>query len=154
MAKQKKFNITGICIPQLHYMVDTSDKINEIIRDYIECDEYFTINRARQYGKSTTLEMLYNRLKTDYLVLDISFEAAEDCFASVYTMVLGVVNKVARALLEYDVPDALTEIWNSPVSTELPLDSLSTKITSFCKASEKGVILMVDEVDKAFYLLQ
>ena len=149
MAKQKKFNITGICIPKLHYMVDTGDKVDKIIGDYIECDEYFTINRARQYGKSTTLEMLYNRLKTDYLVLDISFEAAEDCFASVYTMVLGVVNKVARALLEYDVPDALTEIWNSPVSTELPLDSLSTKITSFCKASEKEVILMVDEVDKA-----
>ena len=57
-------------------MVDITDKIDEIIRDYIECDEYFVINRARQYGKSTTLELLYSRLKKDYLVLDISFEAA------------------------------------------------------------------------------
>ena len=61
-------------------MVDISGKIDEIVRDYIECDEYFTINRARQYGKSTTLALLYNRLKENYLVLDISFEAAEDCF--------------------------------------------------------------------------
>ena len=53
--KQKKFNVTGICIPRFHYMVDITDKIDEIIRDYIECDEYFVINRARQYGKSTTL---------------------------------------------------------------------------------------------------
>ena len=78
MRKNKRFNITGICIPELHYMVDTTDKIDEIIHHYIEYDEYFTINRARQYGKSTTLELLYNRLKGDYYVLDISFEAAED----------------------------------------------------------------------------
>ena len=82
MTKQKKFNVTGICIPKLHYMVDTTDIIDEIIRSYITCDAYFTINRARQYGKSTTLELLYHRLEKDYLVLDISFEAAEDCFSS------------------------------------------------------------------------
>ena len=62
MVKRKRFNITGICIPGQHYMVDISGKIDEIVRDYIECDEYFTINRARQYGKSTTLALLYNRL--------------------------------------------------------------------------------------------
>lgn len=149
MAKQKKFNITGICVPDLHYMVDTGDKLNEIIHDYIECNEYFMINRARQYGKSTTLELLYARLKKDYIVLDISFEAAEDCFTSVSAMAQGVVNKISRALAENNVPDQLTEIWNEPVSTELPLDSLSVKISSFCRASEKEVIFMVDEVDKA-----
>ncbi len=149
MVKQKKFNITGICVPDLHYMVDTGDKLNEIIHDYIECNEYFMINRARQYGKSTTLELLYARLKKDYIVLDISFEAAEDCFTSVSAMAQGVVNKISRALAENNVPDQLTEIWNEPVSTELPLDSLSVKISSFCRASEKEVIFMVDEVDKA-----
>lgn len=147
--KRKKFNVTGICIPGQHYMVDITDKIDEIIRDYIECNEYFTINRARQYGKSTTLELLYRRLKKDYLVLDISFEAAEDCFTSIYTMVQGVVNKGFRALSENDVPDTLMEIWNQPVAAELPLDSLSAKISDFCKTSEKEVVLMVDEVDKA-----
>ena len=147
--KQKKFNVTGICIPRFHYMVDITDKIDEIIRDYIECDEYFVINRARQYGKSTTLELLYSRLKKDYLVLDISFEAAEDCFASIHTMAQGVINKIFRALSENDVSNALMEIWNQPVAAELPLDSLSAKISDFCRASEKEVILMVDEVDKA-----
>ena len=120
--KQKKFNVTGICIPRFHYMVDITDKIDEIIRDYIECDEYFVINRARQYGKSTTLELLYSRLKKDYLVLDISFEAAEDCFASIHTMAQGVINKIFRALSENDVSNALMEIWNQPVAAELPLD--------------------------------
>jgi hypothetical protein len=35
-------------------MVDTGEKIETIIREYIEPGEYFVINRARQYGKTTT----------------------------------------------------------------------------------------------------
>ncbi len=53
----KKFNTTGVCIPALHYMVDTSDVLNQIVEEYIENGEYFTINRARQFGKTTTLEI-------------------------------------------------------------------------------------------------
>ena len=61
MAGKKKFNITGLCIPQKHYMADISPKIDQIITQYIENEEYFTINRARQYGKTTILELLYQR---------------------------------------------------------------------------------------------
>lgn len=145
----KKFNITGICIPELHYMVDTNDRIDEIIEKYIEHDEYFAINRARQYGKSTTLELLYHRLKKNYLVLDISFEAADDCFVSMYSLAQGITNKISRVLAVNDVSEDLLEIWKRPIEKELPLDALNEKITRFCKASEKDVILMVDEVDKA-----
>lgn len=149
MAKCRAFNITGICIPELHYMVDMSDRIDAIIKEYIAAGEYFTINRARQYGKSTVLELLYNRLKEEYLVLDISFEAADDCFVSMHTLAQGIVNKIARVLAMSHVPDKLLEIWKKPIGQELPLDALSEKITMFCQASEKEVILMVDEVDKA-----
>lgn len=53
----KEFNVTGTCIPQKHYMVDTSGKIDQIVR-MVEKGNYFTINRARQYGKTTTLASL------------------------------------------------------------------------------------------------
>ena len=56
------FNITGTCIPEKHFMADTSDKLGRIIH-LIEQDAYFTINRARQYGKTTTLMLLWKRLK-------------------------------------------------------------------------------------------
>lgn len=131
MEKKKKFNVTGICIPELHYMVDTSDRIDEIIDKYIACDEYFTINRARQYGKSTTLELLYHRLKEEYLVLDISFEAADDCFASIYTLARGIINKISRVLSMSEVSEELLEIWRRPIAEELPLDALNEKITMF-----------------------
>ncbi len=47
-----------------------------------------------------------------------------------------------------DVEEELMQRWMKPVSRELPLNSLSKKISDFCKFSDREVILMVDEVDK------
>ena len=90
----------------------------------------------------------YQKLKKKYIVLDISFESADDCFTSLYTLAQGFVNKVADALENNDVQEELMQRWMKPVSRELPLNSLSKKISDFCKFSDREVILMVDEVDK------
>lgn len=58
----KEFNTTGTCIPDMHYMVDTKLKLHSII-ELIEKGKYFTINRSRQFGKTTTLLALENTLK-------------------------------------------------------------------------------------------
>lgn len=39
-------------------MVDMSGRIELLIKEYIEKGRYFTINRARQYGKTTMLYLL------------------------------------------------------------------------------------------------
>lgn len=49
----KKFYTAGVCIPEQNYMVDVSGRVDTIIADYIDEGKYFTVNRARQYGKST-----------------------------------------------------------------------------------------------------
>ena len=73
----KKFNTTGLCNPKKHYMVDISEKI-EKIKVLIENEEYFVINRPRQYGKTTTLTVLEKSLNEKYLVIDISFEGTDE----------------------------------------------------------------------------
>ena len=45
----KVFNTTAVCIPEKHYMVDLSERVNEI-KKLVDDGKYFTINRARQYG--------------------------------------------------------------------------------------------------------
>jgi len=62
----RRFNVTGICVPEMHYMVDISEKIEKIFK-LVEAKDYFTINRGRQYGKTTTIGMLEKRLPSDYL---------------------------------------------------------------------------------------
>lgn len=50
----KVFNITADCKPGQHYMVNLDKRLEEI-KKLIDAGQYFTINRARQYGKTTTL---------------------------------------------------------------------------------------------------
>ena len=66
----KKFNTTAVCIPSKHYMVDLSDLV-EAIRKMVDEGEYFTINRARQYGKTTTIAALKRVLEKQYIVLSL-----------------------------------------------------------------------------------
>ena len=69
----KSFNTTAVCIPSKHYMVDISERV-KAIKQMVDAGKYFTINRARQYGKTTTLTALRKALATEYLVLSIDFQ--------------------------------------------------------------------------------
>ena len=145
----KRFCITGTCIPDKNYMVDISGRIDMIIHDYIGSGRYFTINRARQYGKTTTLYMLEQRLKKQYLVISLSFEAVDEYFASLGTLAEGLVMDIAECLKEQNVSENIISEWNEPLSEKFPMRSLGTKITNLCKNCDKRVVLMIDEVDKS-----
>ena len=54
-------------------MVDLSERVKEI-RKLIDDGKYFTINRARQYGKTTTLNALKRRLSSDYEMVGLDFQ--------------------------------------------------------------------------------
>ena len=74
---RKYFNTTGLCYPKEHYMVDMKERL-EAIRKMVDRGEYFAINRARQYGKTTMLHLLAEKLMPDYAVFSIGFEGIED----------------------------------------------------------------------------
>lgn len=144
---KRYFNVTGLCIPEKHYMVDTDNTVKYIIENYIQKDAYFTINRARQYGKTTTLELLRTKLQDEYVIIDISFEGKEDYFTSLNALAEGLFFSF-KTSLSYSCPQ-LAEIFNNKPSSVLPIQDLSEKITTLCNRADKKVILMVDEVDKA-----
>ena len=132
----KRFNTTGNCIPHKHYMVDISEKLKEI-KQLVDDEAYFTINRGRQYGKTTTLSALVTYLADEYTVISLSFEA------------LGGASFVdenifCRQFLTL-VQDKLNE-----KQTEVVVDNfleLNQQLTQLCK--NKKIVLMIDEVDKA-----
>lgn len=145
----KKFNVTGLCIPEKNYMVDISGKINTIITDYIQEGKYFTINRGRQYGKTTTLYLMEQQLKNSYLVIPLSFEACDELFVSLYTLAAGLVRKIGRVLKAQKVEQSIQDDWNQPVVEQFPLDELGERITSLCNSVGRETILIIDEVDKS-----
>jgi Predicted AAA-ATPase. len=145
----KKFNVTGTCIPNKHYMVDTSNKMNKIIK-LIEEEEYFIINRPRQYGKTTTLYLLERLLNEDskYLVISISFEGIGDLiFENEESFSKTFLEIVERSLLFSD--QNLATFLEERESGANNLNKLSQIITEFIIKADKKVVLMIDEVDKS-----
>ncbi|MCB1193467.1 MAG: AAA family ATPase [Leptospiraceae bacterium] len=145
----KEFNITGTCIPDRHFMVDISKKIQQIM-ELVEKGKYFTINRPRQYGKTTTLSNLFHKLKnnSDYLIIRTSFEGlGEDkfkteenfCSTIFYTLSGGLINE----------SEEYKESFRTYGISLKKLEDVSKAITRFIQEQNRKVVLMIDEVDKA-----
>lgn len=145
--KRKKFNTAGLCIPRYHYMADVSDKVNRIKTEYVDQDEYFTINRARQYGKTTILYLLQENLKDSCVVLSISFEGKEEYFTSLRNFAEGL-NISFYKLLRKTAP-GLAAIFQERICQPLAMEEIGDRMTALCEQAGKRVILMIDEVDKA-----
>ena len=141
----KRFNVTGNCIPDENYMVDISGKITQI-RNLIDNSSYFTINRARQYGKTTTLAMLEKAIEDDYTVVSISFQGlGDESFASPERFCMTFTKKIQWALQFTDVEEEYAEKWvDSSIKDFMLLDR---HIAKMCKG--KKIVLMIDEVDQA-----
>lgn len=69
----KRFNVTGLCVPEKHYMVDLTERIRQI-QKMVDAGDYFIINCARQYGKTTTLAALARALHVQKLVISLDFQ--------------------------------------------------------------------------------
>ncbi len=143
----KEFNITGLCLPKEHYMADVSHQLAETT-ELIEKGKYFTINRPRQYGKTTTLYTLMDRLIADnYIVFNISFEGIGDLimndevlFSSRFFKFLSNVANDSAPELKGFLNEKMLEIKN--------IDELGEAITELCAKTDKKVVVLIDEVDK------
>ena len=145
---QKEFNVTGTCIPKRHYMVDTADKLEKVMQ-LVEKGKYFTINRPRQYGKTTTLSRLNKLLeKEGYLPVKISFEGLED---EVWETAQRFCKEFAGMLMDKFLVtgqnDAAT-YWTQCRNRINSLNEFSRAITSFVLKQPQKVVLMIDEVDQ------
>jgi len=140
----KRFNVTGICVPEEHYMVDISGKIAEI-KKLVDNRSYFTINRARQYGKTTTLYEIRRRLSNEYLVVKISFEGlGDESFGSPERFCPAFVKQISSALRFTAATKEYREKWASCKATNF--DELSGHITDMCEDTK--MVLLIDEVDQ------
>jgi hypothetical protein len=146
---EKEFNVTGTCIPEMHYMVDISNKLDLVIK-LIERGKYFVINRPRQYGKTTTLFLLNKALKKnmDYISIKISFEGLGDLiFESEELFSKAFIQTVCNNLMiTYENLANFLEGEKDKVNS---LNDLSSVITKFINKANKKVVLMIDEVDKS-----
>lgn len=128
-------------------MVNISNKLKQI-KELIDNEFYFTINRPRQYGKTTTLNELKKFLKEEYLVISISFEGIGD---SVFDNEKDFCNKFLKIMsksLSITNKEDSERLMNLSENVK-DFEETSEAITKFMEKSQKEVVLFIDEVDKS-----
>ena len=148
----KTFNTTAACIPSKHYMVDLAERMRAI-RQLVDEGKYFTINRARQYGKTTTLIALKHTLEPDYTVIDLSFEGIgnagfsdEGSFVKEFCRLLRRKNRTGLSIPD-DVMIRINTLFSS--ETLVNLGDLFDIFLDWFYGSTEKFVLIIDEVDSA-----
>lgn len=152
----KRFNITGTCFPQWHYMVDLSGRVAEI-KKMVDEGQYFCINRGRQYGKTTTLNALKKALEADYEVYFISFEGLGTAsYESDSHLAYAIMGQFEMAELErgFNVSQPVREIVDQTISKyeqegQIQPNMFSKILSKMCIAAQHPLVLIIDEVDQA-----
>lgn len=120
----------------------------------VDAGQYFTITRARQYGKTTTLQALAEFQKNDYTVISMDFQMLsaskfknENAFSIAFAKTFIKTAKMNHAL----PPSTLLPLKSSLQDNkdELELPELFEYLSDICMEATYPVVLLIDEVDSA-----
>jgi len=124
-------------------MCDISGKVSQIAA-MVERGDYFTINRARQYGKTTVIRQLEKvLLGKGYQVARISFEGIGDTpFENEENFCKNLIDQIATALKNKKINEYI--LWaESKAKTFIEFDAFLNDA-----GKDKKYVLIIDETDK------
>ena len=152
-GSMRRFTTTGVCIPEKHYMVNIEDRLAKI-KKMVDDGKYFVINRARQYGKTTTLVALAKYLSDSCTVLNLSFQGIGAAgFETEQSFVQALCRLVIReAKYGLTLPQQTKSLMNDFISRKnekANLDELFDCLLDWCYTAEKPIVMMIDEIDSA-----
>ncbi len=131
-------------------MVDLTDRLKEV-REMVDAEKYFTINRARQYGKTTLLTALAEYLKEDYEVISLDFQGISYAdFASEQNFVAAFSRQLLMCC--ENMPEDINrefEYYAYNKAGEVTLSALFILLAKMCRGTGKKIVLLIDEVDSA-----
>ena len=157
-VSNRVFNTTGICDPAEHYMVDLTQRLFEV-RKLVDEGKYFTINRARQFGKTTTLHALAEYLSQDYLVISMDFQMQmsdakfrnENSFSQAFARAFENSYLITERGKNQEYQAAFKEftVERQEAGEQFELVELFQALSNLCATIPKKIVLMIDEVDSA-----
>ena len=154
METMRRFNTTGPCFPDEHYMLPALDRLPGI-RALVAGGNYFVIHAPRQTGKTTTLKALVREIneRGDMFALYCTLETLQNATDLDDTMV-KIVKLLRRSALAVPVlaerlgdPDAALSIRQEPGWT---VTAVADALTAICRKADKPVVVFFDEADCLF----
>ena len=130
-------------------MVNLDSRLAQI-KKMVDRGQYFSINKGRQYGKTTILKALREYLKNDYVVISMDFQFVS---TSEFATENSFVKAFARLLwsrYHREMPNEIEEqIKQMKLSLNYVEADLFVTLSEWCEISSKPIVLMIDEVDSA-----
>ena len=146
----KRFNTTGPCFPDEHYMMPALDRLPGI-RELVAGGDYFVVHAPRQTGKTTALKALVSEIN-----------AKGDMFA-LYCTLESLQNRSDPMQINFAIRDLVADNAEmSPFYKAAPgapelceerggvLLAVRTVLQNLCRAIGKPVVVFFDEADCLF----
>ena len=154
----RTFNTTGVCDPEKHYMVPLDQRLAEA-KILVDEGKYFTINRARQFGKTTLLHALTNYLNSDYFVVSMDFQMqmsnakfkSENSFSLAFARAFESsfrLNPKSRQPENAAAIKSFTENYRTDTDC-FELVELFQALSILCSEMSENLVLLIDEIDSA-----
>ena len=143
----KRFNTTGPCFPDEHYMMPALDRLPGV-RELVAGGGYFVVHAPRQTGKTTALQALVREInaKGDMFALYCTLESLQNATdvqmanKIIRELIVGNAKRVRGFPCDGQLPPA-------PVDIGQVMLSVRTVLTDICDIVGKPVVLFFDEAD-------
>lgn len=148
----RTFKTTGACTPDKNYMVDLSSRLRQI-KSMVDQGLYFTVNRARQYGKTTMLTALRPYLAPQYEVISLDFQGiSSGGFDTESSFIKALCRQILQKQKRTNKPGGIMarmKELTDRADAGLVLDELFAVFNDWCDQAEKPMVLIIDEIDSA-----
>ena len=143
----RKFNTTGPCFPDEHYMLPALDRLPGI-RELVAGGNYFVIHAPRQTGKTTALQALVREInaKGEMFAIYCTLETLQNAKD------VQLANKVVRELIVGNASRTPSfprgaRLPPAPVDAGQVMLSIRSVLTDICDLVAKPVAVFFDEAD-------
>ena len=144
----RKFNTTGPCFPDEHYMLPALDRLPGI-RELVAGGNYFVIHAPRQTGKTTALKALVREIyaKGEMIAVYCTLETIQKLVGSYETAMREIRHLVLKnAGMFRELAPLVAEIGESKSSTGIST-AVMDAIQALCVKSPKPIVVFFDEID-------
>ncbi len=146
---QKYFNTTGVCKPEMHYIVNPLRGLKKKIYQLIENKQYFLIHASRQTGKTTLLHHLAEMITKEGNHIAVVFSVENAGYKSIsvedanQVFINSLYNSCEKYLSEELIPPPKEKYLISK-------DTFYLYLSDWAKSQKKGIVLLIDEIDSLY----
>ena len=145
----RRFNKSGPVVTRDHYCIPPLDRLDlGEVRKLIAEKQYFVLHAPRQTGKTSALLALQDLLNAEgrHRCVYVNVEAGQAMREDVEEATKVILGQMALGARRATDDDFLLAEW-SRIAAEFGSGALGAALTHWSEASEKPLVLLIDEVD-------